>query len=364
MIIVLFLLLAGLAGFAGVAIVGYYIFLTMVKHNIFWTSVEKGWCGIVLRWRDYDRIIGPGLHWIGIPGMYTLYKRTMTFLKSVTDEKGNAKAEPHNDKDISSFKTTRYPYALPFIDEEDSHGLNLSGLLAVFAITEDYQKAFFSSSEWYAEMNTDILSGWRELLVAVSYDDDIVGRATTEEQGRKTVSRRLWEALNLSQDGNLSVLDRLHEKVGIRVEAVELVSIDPPPGWRDTTLAPYKAGREAAAAIELAKASATMFGDTSQALKDWMVDHPNATQGQIENRQAELAQRAYLKAGGQYQRIEGLENAQYVGFGGGGGGGGMGFLAGGKGGSRGGKNPKEKRKDIKDMSEEEKKALRKELGIE
>jgi len=313
--------------------VGYYMVFALAKANILWTVVEQGWCRIILRYGRYRKTVGPGLRWVGLPGINTLYGRTMKFLKSVTDASGNAKAEPHDDKDIRSFKLTRYPYGLPFNDEEDSHGLNLSGLLAVFAVIEDYRQAFFGVSDWYAEMNTRILSCWRELLVNFSYDEDIVGRNTKEEQARRTVSQLLWEALNSSPDEDRpSILDDLRRYAGIRVEAVQLVSIDPPEGWRATTLAPYKASREAAAAVEQAKASATLFDDTNQALQKWLESHPQATPSQIAEKQRELRERALAKTSG-YQQVDirGLENASTAVVGGGG----AGMLVGGQGGGRG-----------------------------
>lgn len=246
----------------------------------------------------------------------------MTFLKSVTDKEGITHAEPHDEPNISSFKTTRYPYALPFKDEEDNHGLHLSGLLAVFGIIEDYQLAFFSGSDWYAEMNTDILARNRELIAKTSYDDNIVGRDTEEEQGNPTFSTSLWEDLNAKPGGSLSVLEKLRAKIGMKIVSVELVSIDPPEGWRATTLAPYKAQRDRDAAKYEAEASATRFDDTNQALKTWLADQKAAkhkpTQAQIEAKQDELRQRALAKTPGYHQiHVKGLENATTAVVGGG-----------------------------------------------
>lgn len=343
----------GLAGLAA-----YCIFLTMVEYNILWTSVEKGWCRIVLKWRDYYRIIGPGLHWIGIPGMYTLYKRKMTFLKSITTEDGVAKAEPHKDEDISSFKTTDYPYAFPFKDEEDSKGVHLYGMLAVIALLEDYKKAFFAGSDWYSIMNSEVMPCFRDTLVQISYDDDIVGRNTDEERVRETFSDRLWKAMNRrkedkpTEEEKMSVVERLRNLYGILIKSVELRSVDPPPGWRDTTLAPYKAEREKEAAKHQAETSAILFDDTNQALKVWLKDQRDAkkepTQAQIFAKQNELRQRALAKTSG-YQQLDirGLEGATTAVVGGGGA---AGILVGGQG---GGKNPATKKKRIEDTTDQE-----------
>jgi len=336
--------LVSLAAIVAVVIGVVALACALARRNLFFTIVGSGWCRIVLEWGEYSKTIGPGFHWIGIPGINTLYSRKMTFLKSVTDAKGIAKAEPHDEKDISSFKTTRYPYALPFEKEEDSHMLPLSGLLAVFATVEDYQKAFFVVSDWYAEMNVRILKCLRDLIAEISYDEDIAGRDTPEEQAKKTINERLQEKLNCKQSSGLSILEELRNTAGIRVESVELVSIDPPEDWRATTLAPYKALKEKEAAVHQAEASATLFDDTNQALKAWLEDqraaghHP--TQGQIEAKQEELRARALAKTGSYQQlHIKGLEGATTAVVGGGGGvGGGAGILVGGgrgQGGNRG-----------------------------
>src|SRR3989344_6333224 len=92
---------------------GYYLFLEMVKANSMFTQVESGWKRIVLRWGKYDRELEPGFRFIGIPGIHTLYKRTMTFFKTVPKGKG-VEVEPHEDKDIMAFKIVSYPHTVPF----------------------------------------------------------------------------------------------------------------------------------------------------------------------------------------------------------------------------------------------------------
>ena len=269
----------------------------------------------------------------------------MTFFKSVTDKDGRAQAEPHDDPDISSFKTTDYPYALPFQDEEDSHGLPLSGTLAVIGVIEDYGKAFFKASDWYSIVNSEVMPCFRNVLAQVSYDDDIVGRNKKEEQELQTFSTRLWERLNNKEGDKDSVLDGLLNLYGIKIKSVQLRNVDPPPDWRATTLAPYKAQREKEAAKHQAEASAILFDDTNQALKTWREAHPNATPDQIREKQEELRQRSLAKTPGYQQvHIKGLENATTAVVGGGTGG--TGILVGGSGGGQnqgGGKNRKGKK---------------------
>ncbi len=347
-------------GLGLLALAIYYGVYALAKAEILFAIVEEGWCAIILKWGHFYDIIGPGLHWIGLPGTYQLYKRKMTFFKSVTDKDGKPQAEPHNDENINRFKTTRYPYAIPFTDEEDSKGLPLSGILAVSGLVDDYFKAFFETSDWYAEVITSILACFsRQVLIFFSYDDDIVGRDGKEERAKKTISEYLWEQLNAKRKG-MSILEELYETVGFRVFSIELRSVDPPEGWRDTTLAPYKAEREKEAAKHQAEASAILFDDTNQALKTWLEEQRKAghepEKDEIKAKQEELRERALAKTGGYQQtHVKGLENAGTVVIGGGGN---AGFLVGGgggKGGKGGGgkKGGKRSRRDDDDRTDEE-----------
>ena len=221
------------------------------------------------------------------------------FLKSVTGPDGKPQAEPHEDKDVSSFKTTDYAYAFPFKDEEDSHGLPLSGFLAIIAVLEDYCKAFFRASDWYSVMNSEIMPCFRDILVQVSYDDDIVGRDTGKEQERATFSQRLWAALNDCSKGR-SVVQKLLDDYGIRVKSAELRSVDPPEDWRATTLAPYKAQREKDAAEATAAAeSRKAAGPIDIAMEKWV-------KSEMEDGETMAATKKRLRETGEYQEQRAL----------------------------------------------------------
>ncbi len=248
---------------------------------------------------------------------------------------GDVTVEDHDDSNITSFKSTRYPYAIPFKDEEDSHGLPLTGVIATHARMADPSKAFFVASDWYVTTITLVISALRQVFTEVSWEQ-ITGQNVPAGSAVKVFGQRLWEAMNAPREsGKPSVIVELRDTYGIEVESVELASIDPPPGWRDTTLAPYKAQKEKEAAVHEAAASATRLDDTNQALEAWKKAHPGASPEQITKKQDELAKRAYLKAGGQNLEVHGLENATTAVVGGGGGG--AGILVGGQG-KRGGGN--------------------------
>lgn len=316
----------------------------LAKNDLFFTIVEQGWCKIVLTWGKYSRKIGPGLRWIGIPGINTLYKRKMEFLKGVLKEDGTVMVEAHKDENIKSFKTTKYPYALPFKDEEDSHGLPLSGAVVINGRMTDSYKMFFDASDWYTTVVFLVLPCLRDIITMISYEEitgqnpDPAAVVNAVKKAKKAIARLLWEKMNdPREDGKLSVIAELLQIYGMEVNSVELASIDPPEGWRATTLAPYKAQKEREAAEEQAKTSAIMFSDTRQEETAWRAANPNATPEQIKDKQRELRDRALAKTPG-YQQVDirGLENATTAVVGGGSGAGVI--VGGGQGDRKGSRN--------------------------
>lgn len=123
------------------------------------------------------------------------------------------------------------------------------------------------------------------------------------ENPKGAFSERVRRGFMENQDGSLI-------KLGFRPSGIDIAiqTVDIPDEMKQRF-----AEREAAPAA--AEASAIRFDDTSQALEKWKVAHPEAD---VDEKQQELARRAYLAAGGQYQEIHGLENADTAVFGGGG----------------------------------------------
>jgi regulator of protease activity HflC (stomatin/prohibitin superfamily) len=326
---------------------GYYGFLGMVNQNILFTRVPEGYIAIVLRWGKFYDILGPGLHLIGIPGIHTLYSRTMRFYKTVVLPDGNIIAKAYDEEGVSLFKTTQYPYGLPFIAQEDCLSLPLSGTATVNGVIHDYRLAFFEVSDWYAEVNSLVMRVLREgVLANVSFDGSVspVAIGTGQKTNFKaTTTSMLWDALNQPNfiDG-LSVVEYAIQRIGFTILSVDIPAIDPPEGWRETTLAPYAARKKKEAAIEEAKASAAAFDDTNQALALWKKEHPNASSDEIMEKQKELEYRAMLKSPSYNKQdvtIRGLENASTAVIGGGGqGAGGTGILVGNQGGGKQGGN--------------------------
>lgn len=351
----------------------YYIVIKLARRNIIWTFVEQGWFRIVLCAGKFDRILKPGFHLIGIPGIHTLYSRKMSFLKAVVKKDGTVEAEVHVEGGINQFKLTRYPYALPFKDVEDKKGLHMSGLVTTKVRMKRPRRAFFGESDWYSSMNMEVMPELRDVLDELSYAETVGGDSDekgAKEKIKKTVSKRLWKVMNtrgdeglspadagkLSPAEKLSPVERLLQLCGLEMISIDLASIDPPPDWRNISLAPYEAEQKAKAAKFKAEESAILLDDTNQALEAWKKVHPLATIEQITEKQHELARRAYLKAGGQRLEIAGLENANTAVVGGAGG---SGVLLGGEGGGKkekgGGRKkasemtPEELRKHIADL---------------
>lgn len=326
--------------------VGYFVFLEMVKKNFIFTKIPEGYIGIVLEWGKFKKFLEPGIRLIGFPGIHTLYSRTMRFYKTVVLPDGNIIAKAYDEEGVSLFKTTQYPYGLPFIAQEDCLSLPLSGTATVNGVIHDYRLAFFEVSDWYAEVNSLVMRVLREgVLANVSFDGSVspVAISTGQKTNFKaTTTSMLWDALNQPNfiDG-LSVVEYAIKRIGFTILSVDIPAIDPPEGWRETTLAPYAARKKKEAAIEEAQASAAAFDDTNQALVLWKKQHPNASADEIMEKQKELEYRAMLKSPSYNKQdvtIMGLENASTAVIGGGGQGAGAGILVGNQGGSKQGGN--------------------------
>lgn len=329
-------------------LLGYYAFLEMVANDIIWTRVESGWRKIIMRWGKHHREVGPGLHLIGIPGMHTLFSKTLKFFKAVKLPDGSYIAEPNEEKDTVAFKDygVVYTYSVPFLDDEDSRGLPLRGSISVHGSATSYEKLFFVYSTSFAEVNARIERVWRDdVLPEISWAD-IVGDnpdGEAKKKARTAITKMLWAELSKKGDDGKSVVEKLDEEVGFKLHEVNLVAIDPPVGWREITLAAYKAQKEKEAAIQQAAASAASFDDTNQALEKWLVSQRTAeeaghrgpvTKEEIAAKARELRDRALAKTSG-YQQVDirGLESASTAVVGGGN----AGLLVSGGGKSNGGK---------------------------
>lgn len=326
---------------------GYYVFLEMLKRDFIFTEVRSGWQKIVLSQGRYKRKLDPGWRLIGMPGVHKLEKRKLTFYKTVILPDGNFKAEYHDDNNTYGYKTTPYPYALPFIDVEDSNNLNLSGIIRFRGIVRGYDLALYGDGDFYATASSKIFSVFQEkVMPEISYAKERASGGEnvkdSEEKARQLISQFLWEALNKKTGDKPSILENLRDTVGFEILEIDIPALDPPEGWRERTLAPFEAKLEKEAAIHKAEASAAAFDDTNQALALWKTKHPNASPDEIKEKQKELRDRAVLKSSQYHQedvRISGVEGASTVIVGGGGqGAGGTGILVGNQGGSQKGGN--------------------------
>lgn len=319
---ILIWIIGGLLVVVILAVAAFYAALGMAKYDFFWTKVEEGWYKVVMHFGQYRKTLGPGLHWLGLPGVDMVYSRKMEFKKCVIKNGGGITVKDHDDPNITSFKSTTYPYAIPFENVEDSHGLPLTGVVATHARMTDPFKAFFKASDWYLTMVNLTIPALRQALTEVSWEE-ITGQNVQKGTVVKKFGQLLWESMNAPREGGKpSVVSELRDAYGIEVESVELASIDPPPGWRDTTLDPYKSQKKKEAAAHEAEASAILFDDTNIALQKWisgqMAAGHNPTQAQIDAKQAELRERALAKTPGYQQiQVKGLENATTAVVGGG-----------------------------------------------
>lgn len=305
----------------------------MVKKDFIFTEVRAGHERIVMERGEYKKTLKPGWNLIGLPGMHELLRRDLEFKELVAMEDGEFNAISHIDKGVTEFKTTEYPYAHPFARQEDNMGLPLSGIIAVHGVVEDNVLAMVYIVRWYVKVTACVMQVWRDVVLADLNWEQIVGDNSAEDKkkARVSVTQSLWKALNDKSLGEFegkpeSPLEELRRTTGFKILKVDVVTIDPPEGWRPKTLERYAAKKEKEAAIERAEASAARMDDTNQAFEKWLKKQKELVDGgsrgpvtdaEIAAKQKEYRDRVLAAEPG-YQQVDirGVEGAQTIALGG------------------------------------------------
>jgi regulator of protease activity HflC (stomatin/prohibitin superfamily) len=356
------LVVAGLVGLAMIfrlPIHWYFAFL-LARRDFIFTQVPEARFNLVMRFGSHRKtllskeghkidpdgrivelspgeevktLLPGGLRIIGWPGVDKLYKREMKFKKSLQD--GTKDYDVIGEKDF--FAKVDYPYAVPFIECEDVNNIPITGHATLLSHIDHPYKSLFATANFYETMLGLVLPAVRECFRAYSFTQ-------LKQQKNQDLDMMLWQYLsdpqkNPQPGSNLSVIDELYSKYGVKVLAFRVVLLDLPPELREASQRKWQAEMDRDAAKVKAEASAALFDDTNQALKLWLAEQKTAgnkpTRAQIEAKQEELRQRALAKTPGYQQvHIKGLENATTAVVGGGGTGG-TGILVGGS----SGKNP-------------------------
>lgn len=190
----------------------------------------------------YPKWMG-GLRWVSLLkpfGVDRIYATKMVFRKSK-----DGKIKDYDVEGVEDFLAkVDYPYAVPFVDCEDAHNIPITGHATLVAYMGNIYKSLFVTTDFYGMMAGLVLPAIRECFEGYKFSE------LDEKKKKKDLDKLLWEYLsdpakNPQPGGSNSVVNELWEKYGIKVVALRVVQLDPPPDLRETTVAKRKAQIEA-----------------------------------------------------------------------------------------------------------------------
>ena len=230
----------------------------------------------------YPEFLG-GLRWVSWLkplGIDKIYVSTIKFVKALT----GGTFEKREDKDTNFFLTgTQYIYSLIFSNMEDSEKVPLSGQMTMTVVIENPYKALFLVKNWFDALSGRILPRVREYISNHSYDDIIY-------KPEVKLDEDVFELLDVPDKADSlgrSIKKILLGDYGIKLVALETVNIDPPEGYRETTLRKYTAKQNADAESEETggaldkiidkriKGLADRLGMDADQIKQYLKDNPD-----------------------------------------------------------------------------------------
>jgi len=183
---------------------------------------------------QYPDFLG-GIRWVSLLkplGIDRILVRTMKFVKALSNGEFQSRTDEGTDFMLAG---VHYQYGLSFDSAEDSEKLPLSGKMTMTTMITNPYKAMFRVKDWFDALVSRVLPCVREYISEHSYDEIIGDRDVKLDQD-------VFEALNqVGGNGEPSIISILKNEYGIVLVALETVNIDPPEGYRETTLAKWKA---------------------------------------------------------------------------------------------------------------------------
>lgn len=214
-----------------------------------------------------------GLRWVSLLkplGIDRIYTRTMKYVKALPDGNFEHRADENTDFVLAG---TQFQYGLEFSSTEDSDKLPLSGKMTMTAMIVNPYKALFLVKNWFDALVMRVLPRVREYISEHTYDDIIKDQKTK-------LDTEVFKALGQPDStAGPSIISILKEQYGIDLVALETVNIDPPEGYREATLAKWKARQTADKDMEetagrVLKSVARLAHINEEELKELLEDMP------------------------------------------------------------------------------------------
>jgi len=294
------------AFFVGLAVFMFFswlmIYLGLVPKNLFFTFVEEGTCKMVMRGREFERVliewkghtlddngdviegketpgffkqIFGGLRFYGIPFFQNIYKYRQRWTH--LHEDGTVK-EHDEELDFVFLKEDLYVFEFVSTDTEaieDINGMPLSVTVAMpMRIVNPYE-AMFVARRWLAMISGIVKAATRRFIARYRYREDLLdmraGRGIeniqvetgmTDEKGKAVTKKgedlreKFWEELRETLEKEGAEVRRKEEGkkkeeeiriygVSIIKRGTDILKIDPSPQYRKLTTLEYEADQKA-----------------------------------------------------------------------------------------------------------------------
>lgn len=274
------IILGALGGliFAG-AISAYFWPWLLANYDLFFTFVEEGQAKIVVKGESYSKTIislighdidergniieAPqqeeewwtkqfGVYWIGVPPFSKIFNYPLRWTSYKPRGENGAKAPVVKEEILSSIYIKDKVYYGRVEDVETNEGVPLNiEILATLKVVNPY-KATFLINNWVEAIIDRIAQQVRVYVGTKAYMDLVSGETSVQTMG---LSGFLKDALAIIAEDNY----------GVEFVSCDILTLNPPPEYRNTTTRLYTAQREADAKVAESVAKATAIKNVGNA---------------------------------------------------------------------------------------------------
>ncbi len=259
------------------------VYFWWVPRNLCFTFIDEGFCKIVKKGGEFKKVIFQwkghrfaneeeiasgkqdpwdivedkdykekwslwgifGFQWIGCYPVYDVLVYDFTWLSV----EGDGSVEKHDPQELDHILLTNHMYGVPLDDAEDLNKLNLKVLFGVLLHIVNPYKAFFKIHDWLGSF-VKVVQGMALPVIASNPYEQLTGGLHEGVLAGEKLADLLVRELN-------ELNPTLFREWGIQFSGkVAVVSIDPPPKYREATLQKYLATQKGEGIIALAQAEA------------------------------------------------------------------------------------------------------------
>jgi regulator of protease activity HflC (stomatin/prohibitin superfamily) len=192
------------------------------------TIVKEGTKKVVVLFGAFDRVLDPGLRFVGIWPFYRVYK--YWFRRTSVKKDGTFEEHP---KELLDYVLTKDDVHGCMVKEaEDKNLVPLTWLLALTIRIVDPRKALFEIENWNEALLKRISPYVRDFSTLYSFEDMI--------QKDMKLEKKILEKLRVE-----GIIEEFRTRYGIDIRKLEVLNVEPDPKYREAVLKKWSAEREA-----------------------------------------------------------------------------------------------------------------------